>query len=111
MNDLSTLQVVAAALIGIVSVARTARLLVWDEYPPTMWLRRQWDNRIGEVGWGKLLHCQFCLTPWLSAVLFAWFWIAESSDGVWDNVWWIANGVWAGSYIAASWVSYDQPEG
>lgn len=99
-----------AVLIGIVSVARTARLVVWDDYPPTMWLRDRWDRATGESAWNKLLHCQFCITPYMSAVMLAWWWFAERAGGVWDNVWWIVNGVWAASYIAASWVAYDQPE-
>lgn len=103
--NLSHFQIIAAVLIGILSVARTARLIVWDDYPPTMWLRMKWDDSTGESAWNKLLHCQFCLTPYLAAGLFAWFWF---SGGHWT--WWVANGVWAGSYVAASYVAYDQPD-
>lgn len=105
MNDLSHFQIIAAVIIGVLSVARTARLVVWDEFPPTMWLRMKWDDATEGKGVNKLLHCQFCITPYMAAVLLAWFWF---SDAHWT--WWVANGVWAGSYLAASYVAYDQPD-
>lgn len=70
----------------------------------------KWDTLTHESAWNKLLHCQFCLTPYLTAGLLGWYWLAERSDGVWDDMWWIANGVWAVSYLAAILVAYDQPE-
>lgn len=94
-----------AAVIGILSVARTARLIVWDEYPPSIWLRMKWDDATHESGWNKLLHCQFCLSPYLAAGMLLWFWLAGDH---WS--WWVVNGVWAGSYLAASFVAYDQPD-
>ena len=108
LSELSTFQIIAAVAIGVISVARTARLIVWDEYPPMVWLRMKWDERIGEEGWGKLIHCQFCATPYLAVGMALWFWLAFAHGGdVAQGIWWWVNGVWAGSYVAAIVVAYD----
>jgi hypothetical protein len=97
---------VVATLVGVVSVARTARLLIYDEFPPMLWLRVRFlalfadDNK-----WSKIAECQYCITPYLAAGMLAWAWASDLNP--W---WWIINGVWAGSYVAAILVSYDQPE-
>jgi hypothetical protein len=98
-------EIVAAVIVGVLSVARTARLVVWDEYPPMVWLRMKWDEKWGEEGWGKLIHCQFCATPYMAIGMALWWWLA---DGHWT--WWVINGVWGLSYLSAILVSYDTPE-
>lgn len=104
------LHILAAVIVGVLSVARTARLIVWDEYPPMMWLRDQWDMRVTN-GWNKLVHCAFCATPYLAVGMALWFWAAYSEDsGVGLKIWWIVNGVWGLSYVSAIVVAYDQPE-
>ena len=105
MTDLTTFQWIAAFIITVLSAARTARLIVWDDYPPTIWFRMKWDDLTGENPWNKLFHCQFCLTPYLVAGIMVWGYL---SDLHWT--WWVANGWWAMSYLAASYVAYDQPE-
>lgn len=104
-------EIVMALTVGILSVARTARLIAWDEYPPMVWLRVKHDDRYGDEGWGKLIHCQFCATPYLAAGMALWFWLAfaygaETAQGIW----WAVNGVWGFSYLSAIVVSYDTPE-
>lgn len=108
---MSTFTWVAAVLVGVISVARTARLLIHDDFPPLMWARARVlarfpeDDR-GEVSrWSKIIECHYCLTPYLSAGMLAWAWLADL-----NTTWWVINGVWAGSYVAAVFVSYDQPE-
>lgn len=111
METIFTMEHVLAVVVGIISVARTARLIVWDEYPPTVWLRIKWDDWTHRSAWNKLLHCQFCLTPYLTAGLFIWYLIAErNGSDLGLAIWWIANGIWAASYLAAIVVAYDQPE-
>lgn len=107
---MSNFHIVAAVIVGVLSVARTARLIVWDEFPPTIWLRMRWDDLTHQSGWNKLLHCQFCLTPYLSAVMLAWaLWVGPDFTG-WGAVWWIVNGWWGGSYLAATYVAWDQED-
>lgn len=104
-SEHSTLIIALAAVVGVLSVARTARLLIFDDFPPVAWLRLQLMSRVDEEsGWSKLATCPFCMTPYLMAGMFGW---AYLSDLHWT--WWVANGIWAGSYLAASYVSYDQP--
>lgn len=104
-DGLSHFTVVAAVLIGVLSTARTARLLTFDDYPPAMWLRTKYLVAVGPDGkWAPLARCPFCLSPYLSVGMFGWAWL---SDLHWT--WWVINGVWAGSYLAASAVAYDEP--
>lgn len=95
--------IISAIIIGILSVARTARLIVFDDYPPMVWLRQRHDDRFGDQGWGKLIHCPFCATPYLAVGMAGWWYLA---DGHWT--WWAINGVWGLSYVAAILVAYDE---
>ena len=95
---------VAATLVGILSVARTARLLVWDEFPPVAWAREHFVAFAGDT-WGKVALCAFCITPYLALGMGLWAWWSDL-----NTVWWVVNGTWGGSYVAAIIVAYDQPE-
>ena len=106
--DNVTLEIFLAAVIGILSVARTARLVGFDEYPPMVWLRNKWDDRIGDEGWGKLIHCPFCSAPYMAAGMLAWAWLSWGHEP-WETIWWAVNSVWGLSYIASIVVVYDQP--
>jgi hypothetical protein len=44
------------------------------------------------------------MAPWLMAVQGAWFWLGHCNP-----LWWIANGWWAASYLAAILVVRDEP--
>jgi hypothetical protein len=97
---------VVASLVGIVSVARTARLLIYDDFPPMLWLRVHYLALFpDESPWRKLAECQYCVTPYLAAGMLGWGWVSDLNE--W---WWVVNGTWAASYLAAILVSYDQPE-
>jgi len=100
----STFVWIAAAVVGTLSIARTARLLVWDKFPPWLWVKERIMARMGET-WGELFMCQFCIAPYLAAGMGVWVWLSDLN--VW---WWIINGWWAASYAAAIVVSYDQTE-
>lgn len=95
----------AAGFVALVSVARTARLLTWDDFPPVMWLRTRYLAATGDSPWSKLAQCAFCLSPYLAAGMVAW---AVLSDLAWW--WWLPNVWWSLSYLSAILVSYDQPE-
>lgn len=95
---------IAAIIVGILSVARTIRLIAWDEFPPAAWFR---ENTLAKLGdkWGVLVTCGFCLSPYLSVGMFAWAYYSELH---WT--WWVINGIWGGCYLPAIIVSYDQPD-
>ena len=108
---MSHFEIVMALIVGIFSVARTARLLVWDSYPPVAWLRMKWDDKFGDEGWGVLIHCQFCCTPYMAMGMALWWWLAFTyGDGTAQAAWWTINGVWGLSYVSAMLVSYDTPD-
>lgn len=97
-----------AVVVGIVSVARMARLLTHDDFPPASWVRYQYASRVPEK-WVDLITCPFCLAPYLSVGQAAWGGMLWGTDAfMWG--WFIPNAVWAASYVAAVIVAYDQPE-
>lgn len=109
------LYLLAAVAIGVLSVARTARLTGFDAYPPMQFLRDQWEMRFGRDGWGALIFCPFCSTPYMSAVMFVWAYNVLDGEFLSDTWsaewwWWAVNGIWGLSYLAASYVAYDQPD-
>src|SRR5262245_46120191 len=96
---------VVATLVGVMSVARTARLLVYDDFPPMVWLRVRFRALFDEDNpskWYDLIECQFCVAPYLAAGMGLWAWLSDL-----NTVWWVVNGWWAASYVAAIIVSYD----
>lgn len=96
-----------AIVVGILSVARTARLLIFDDFPPVVWLRTRAVALIRNENskWTGLAECPFCLAPYLTAGMIGWAWL---SDLHWT--WWLINGWWAASYLAAIVVAYDEGE-
>jgi hypothetical protein len=97
---------ILAFLVGIVAVGRAARLLVFDDFPPTRALREAYVRKAGE-SWGTLMLCPFCIAPYLVAGDLAWYLLA---DGWWYSAWWVVN-IWAAvAYLGAILVAYDEPE-
>lgn len=98
-------------VIAVLSVARLARLITHDTWPPMEWARPRIARRL--KGWAELVICPFCVAPYLTVVQMLWFWLTyrqgvESDVFVWG--WLIPNLWWALSYVAAIVVAYDQPE-
>lgn len=57
---------------------RAQRIVTTDEWPPSQWLRRYIDKRMGpHSSWAELVHCPWCMSVWLGAVIVAvtdrWF--------------------------------------
>ena len=94
----------AAAVVGVLSVARTARFIGFDDFPPMTWLRVRLIALLGD-NWGVLITCPFCLTPYLATGMALWAWASDT-----NTWWWVINGVWGLSYLAAILVARDQPE-
>ena len=99
----------AAAIVAVRSIARTARRLTFDDFPPVVWLRDQVVLSLsrGErrSRWLPLTNCPFCLAPYLSAGMALWVWLSKL-----DTAWWWINGVWAAAYVAAIVVARDEAE-
>ena len=105
--DLTT---ILAFVIGVIAVGRAARLLVFDQFPPTRAVREAYIRRV-KGKWEGLFECPFCIAPYLAAGDLAWYLLGHhynSEIAVYS--WWVVN-VWAAvSYLAAILVAYDQPE-
>lgn len=99
---MSNFEWVAVAIVTIVSSARITRLVVWDSYPPSVWLRSKWDALTKDGDWSLLAHCGYCFGMYAAGftVLTGYF-----SD--WHPIWWIFNGWLTASYGAAIVMSYD----
>lgn len=126
---MTALTLAAAALIGVLGVARATRLVTSDTWPPVRWVRDRWKVRTAvkdpqglvvtdEDGapipgpWTDLLTCPFCFAPYATAAAVA----VAVWGGVWTldlttvAGWWWALAVWAaGSYAAAMIVVRDEP--
>lgn len=93
-----------AVLTMVLGVARVSRIVTYDDFPPTEWLRVRWIVLVGEK-WGKLLTCFWCTTPYVAAGSLAW---SVYSDFHWS--WWAFWGTFAISQAASTLLSYDEPE-
>ena len=95
-------------VIGVLSVARVARLLTYDDFPPLEWARPKVADRLGQ--WASLTICPFCLAPYLMAVQIVWFLLLYHHHDALVWFWLLPNAWWAASYLAAIVVAYDQPD-
>lgn len=108
MTDADPLTLLAAFLLGVIAVARCARLVTSDTWPPVQWVRLRWLTWTAQTprreAWSELLTCPFCFAPYAAAGNLALAWVSDLA--VW---WWLLN-VWAaGSYLAAMLVVRDEP--
>lgn len=100
---------VAAFVILVLATARITRLVVFDHYPPVVWLRITWDRFTGNSPWNLLLHCAYCLAPWIALVVgLLGCWSLGIDFSALASNWWWSVGTWlAASYLAAIVVAYD----
>lgn len=93
---------VAVAVVSVVSSARITRLVTWDSFPPSIWVRRTWDSVTREGSWSLLMSCPWCLSFWIHGIV-----VLSGYYSDWHLVWWLVNGIFGGSYIAAMIVVRD----
>jgi pheromone shutdown protein TraB len=94
---------VVAAIVGVLSAARITRLIVADDFPPSVWARVKWDTWTKDGSWSKLVHCPFCMAPYVSAIILGWALLFDLH--FW---WWLFNGWMAGSYVASMVAFHDE---
>jgi hypothetical protein len=99
------LEILAAAVVGVLSAARITRLVVADTFPPSARLRMAYDKVTGDSEWSTLVHCPWCFGPWASAIVLAWGLLTD-----FHTPWWVFNGWLGGSYIA-SWIVFHDEDG
>lgn len=104
------LTLAAAAVLSVLAVARVTRLVVFDDYPPVVYLRQRYRQLVGYGAWEGLVTCPFCFAPWamLASVLWAWFGGLDPSS--WSGgLWWLGH-LWFGlAYAASMVVVRDEP--
>ena len=93
---------VAAAIVAVISSARITRLVTWDHYPPSVWLRTKWDTLTNDGPWSLLAHCGYCFGLWAAAFVVGWGYL---SNFHWT--WWLFNGWLAVGYLAAIVMAFD----
>jgi hypothetical protein len=106
---------IAAVLVTIISAARITRVLVYDDFPPVA-KPRAWFKVRTDSDWRLIAECGFCMLFWVTLGLVIWALLADVyshpapdySTGT--QVWWFVNGVFAASYLAASYIARDGDE-
>lgn len=108
MNLPDWLIALAAVIVLIVGSARLTRVLVHDDFPPSVWVRMQWDRITNDGPWSKLVHCWWCASAWITWIALGWGvagyfvpWIAWT--------WWVFWGGLAASYLATMVIVRDEP--
>jgi len=97
--------VIAAVIVGTLSIARLTRLITQDTFPPAVWLRIKWDDATEGSGWNSLLHCHWCIAPWITLPIGLWGWLTNLQPA-----WWVFNAWLAVAYIASMIVERDEVE-
>lgn len=92
----------AVALVTITSAARITRLVTVDKFPPIKWARDKFEDATDGSGWQMLTLCGYCFSFWaaLAVVLSGYY-----SD--WHELWWLINGTFGASYLAAILMAFD----
>lgn len=113
MNLSTSVYWVAVSLVVVLSSARLTRLATFDVFPPIKWVRDKYEKLTAGSDWQMLALCGYCASFWVTLVVVLWARQAgvleqtPTTQGVWDgsmsgeSVWWLVNGVFAASYLAA----------
>lgn len=105
---------VAVVVTTILSTARLTRLAVYDKFPPVQWVRDKYLDATDGSGWGLLALCGYCMSFWVTALVVLWGGAAHvyghppnPSGNYASLAWWTVNGIFAMSYLAATYIAND----
>lgn len=96
---------IAVAAVTITSSARITRLVTYDKFPPVQWLRDKYadlTDRPRLLGWQLLAFCAYCASFWITVGVVLWGYLTD-----WQPVWWVVNGTFGASYLAAILMVHD----
>jgi len=97
---------IAVAVVTVIASARLTRLVTYDVFPPTRWIREVWgevmDRSAVTRGYAVLTYCQWCFSFWATLPLVLWGYYTD-----FQPAWWLVNGSLAGSYLAAIFMTND----
>lgn len=107
---------VAVAVVTITSASRLTRLATWDHFPPIEWARNKYADLTDGSGWQLLAFCGYCASFWITGLVLLTAYFAgvldrDSTAEVWTRVWWIVNGTFGASYLAAILMVHDGDDG
>lgn len=105
--ELSWWQAILAVIVGVVGSARLTRVITIDDYPPTIAIRIWWDTITKDGAWSKLVHCPWCMGPWITLIALASFVVSFLHPAL-GWAWWIFWGWLALSYWTSQYVYFDQ---
>lgn len=115
---------IAVAAVIITSASRLTRLATVDKFPPVKFVRDKYgdwtDKTPRRLGWQLLLFCGYCFSFWATLGVVVWADLVGIFDGrtAWGSdgdlavpLWWIVNGTFGASYLAAILMANDGDEG
>lgn len=101
---------VAVALTIVMSASRITRVLTFDKFPPTLWIREKWVMFVAKTKinpeYVRLWFCGYCMSFWVTLIVIA----TADLSGIFDGdplapwmtpAWWFINGTFGASYLAA----------
>jgi hypothetical protein len=100
-------QAILAVIVGVVGAARLTRVITIDDYPPTIAIRIWWDTVTRDGAWSKLVHCPWCMGPWITLGALVSF-VVSFQHPVLGWAWWLFWGWLALSYWTSQYVYFDQ---
>lgn len=110
---------VAVVAATIISAARFTRLATVDKFPPVKAIRDWYEDKTDGSDWQWLTLCGYCFSFWATLAVVGWgllagVYAAPESRG-YDDIafaaWWIFNGAFAASYLAAVFMAHDGASG
>lgn len=107
---------VAVVATTIISASRLTRLATVDKFPPIAWLRNKYADFTDGTDWQWLMFCGYCFSFWATLGVITWAYFAGvfapgATAEVWTRVWWLVNGTFAASYLAAVFMAHDGDDG
>ena len=110
-----TFLAVIAIIEGLLGTARLTRVIVYDDFPPSAWVRIQWDKIVDPKRgpwwglWNKLFHCWWCMGMWVALACIVWWAFLIPLHPAWMYGWWVFWGALALSYAATMVIVRDTP--
>lgn len=107
---------VAVVAATVISASRITRLATVDKFPPVAAIRNWYEDKTDGSDWQWLTLCGYCFSFWATWPIIVWGLLAGVYDStpVYDlgfKIWWIANGIFAATYLAGVFMAYDGADG
>lgn len=98
---------ILAVIVGVVGAARLTRVITHDDFPLSIKGRMWWDRITKDGDWAKLVHCPWCMGPWITLAALASFVVSFLNPAL-GWAWWLFWGWLAASYWTSQYVYFDE---